>query len=223
MMPGSSGVVANAEAQRRGSRRGPDGDAGGHSRPNISTMPWAVRCSAPSASCRNTIPRAPNGPYSTNTARRLHLRLAGASSLSTWAPVTAARPSRGCPSSLRHAISPSISPKPKSRSHSRQDGAGFSGVGMLGIVAVSPAASTSSKTSTRDRSPFSIRGRPSAISLRTKPPAFLRDVHRMCVGREGSGLLIGVDTKKDKGTNRCRLRRCGRRHSRRSTGTCSTT
>jgi dimethylhistidine N-methyltransferase len=28
--------------------------------------------------------------------------------------------------------------------------------------------------------------------------AFLRDVHRHCVGREGSGLLIGVDTKKDK-------------------------
>jgi dimethylhistidine N-methyltransferase len=28
--------------------------------------------------------------------------------------------------------------------------------------------------------------------------AFLRDVHRHCVGRDGSGLLIGVDMKKDK-------------------------
>jgi dimethylhistidine N-methyltransferase len=28
--------------------------------------------------------------------------------------------------------------------------------------------------------------------------AFLRDVHRHCIGRERSGLLIGVDTKKDK-------------------------
>ena len=28
--------------------------------------------------------------------------------------------------------------------------------------------------------------------------AFLRDVHRHCVGRDGSGLLIGVDCKKDK-------------------------
>jgi dimethylhistidine N-methyltransferase len=29
--------------------------------------------------------------------------------------------------------------------------------------------------------------------------AFLRDVRQHCVGREGSGLLIGVDTKKDRG------------------------
>jgi dimethylhistidine N-methyltransferase len=28
--------------------------------------------------------------------------------------------------------------------------------------------------------------------------AFLRDIHQHCAGREGSGLLIGVDTKKDK-------------------------